>query len=107
MSDNNHNRRKRKEPDHDSEDEDLDLNGSLAGMTVEPPKKKRKKSKAHKGGDLQEPNHKLVKLRIEENPGQTLRDSGDGYVECQACGKEMKPDKTTIKRHLGLSSVLC
>ena len=98
MDDNhNHNVRKRRRAE-ESEDEDDDLNGASAVICVDAPKKKRrKKSKAHKGKDLKEPNHRLIKLRIKENPGQTLRDSGDGHVECEACGKEMKPDKTTIK----------
>ena len=78
----NHNVRKRGRQESDSEDEDHGLNGALSQMTVRAPaKKRRKKSRAHKGRDLQEPNHNLVKLRIKENPGQTLRDSGDGYVQ--------------------------
>ena len=73
----------------------------------QPPKKKAKRSRAHSGRDLQETNHKLVEKRIQECPTETFRSPGNGLLECQACGKELKCNATTIKRHLDLSSFAC
>ena len=66
----------------------------------------RKKTRYHKGRDLHKVQHPLVQKRILENPGQSLRDPGNGKVECQACAKQMKPDKTTVSRHLGFDCFL-
>ena len=59
------------------------------------------KKKAHSGQDLQEANHKLVEKRIQESPNETFTHPENGFIECQACGKESKCNATTIKRHLG------
>ena len=62
----------------------------------------KKKSKAHTGRDLQEKGFALVDKRIKQYPNETFRNPNNGFVECQACGKDLKADATTIKRHLGI-----
>ena len=107
--DDNHNRKRRRDEVEDDQciiiqdkEENNESEDEVEIVLRQPPKKKKKKSKAHSGRDLKIKNARKVKNRLKNHPNETFYDPGNGMLGCQACGKQMKPESTTVLRHLGM-----
>ena len=78
----NHNRRRIIPDDDDSE---IEIEMDMPIPLRSPPRKRTRKSKAHKGRDLHEKSFPKGQMRIQEPLNQSFYDPGNGKLCCQCC----------------------